>query len=114
MATHSSLLPWEIPWTEEPGRLQSMESQRVRHNPATKQNNLLFTSYPIRGSFLWQPKGFPDSPSGKVAAWQYRRCKKLWFEPWVVRIPWRRAWQPTPVFLPGEFREQRSLVGYSP
>ena len=31
MATHSSILPWRIPWTEEPGRLQSRESQRVRH-----------------------------------------------------------------------------------
>ena len=33
---------------------------------------------------------------------------------WVRMIPWRRAWQPTPVLLPGEFHEQRSLVGYSP
>ena len=32
MATHSSILAWRIPWTEEPDRLQSMESQRVRHN----------------------------------------------------------------------------------
>ena len=32
MATHSSILAWEIPWTEEPGRIQSMRSQRVRHN----------------------------------------------------------------------------------
>ena len=32
MATHSSLLAWRIPWTEEPGRLQSMQSRRVRHN----------------------------------------------------------------------------------
>ena len=32
MATHSSILAWEIPWTEEPGRLQSMGSQRVRHD----------------------------------------------------------------------------------
>jgi len=32
MATHSSILAWRIPWTEEPGRLQSMESHRVRHN----------------------------------------------------------------------------------
>ena len=32
MATHSSILAWEIPWTEEPGRLQSTGSQRVRHN----------------------------------------------------------------------------------
>ena len=32
MATHSSILAWKIPWTEKPGRLQSMGSQRVRHN----------------------------------------------------------------------------------
>ena len=33
------------------------------------------------------------------------------FDPWIGKIPWRRAWQPTPVFLPGEFHGQRSLVG---
>ena len=37
MATHSSLLAWEFPWTEEPGRLQSMGSKRVKHVLATKQ-----------------------------------------------------------------------------
>ena len=37
MATHSSILAWEIPWTEEPGGLQSMGSQRVRQDLATKQ-----------------------------------------------------------------------------
>ena len=36
------------------------------------------------------------------------------FDAWVGKIPWRRAWQPTPVFLPREFSRQRSLVGYSP
>ena len=36
------------------------------------------------------------------------------FYPWVGNIPWRRNWQPTPVFFPGEFCGQRSLVGYSP
>ena len=36
------------------------------------------------------------------------------FYPWVRKIPWRMKWQPTPVFLPGESRGQRSLVGYSP
>ena len=41
----------------------------------------------------------------------HRRCK---FYPWVGKIPWRREWQPTPVFLPGESYGQRSLVGYSP
>ena len=35
-------------------------------------------------------------------------------DPWVRKIPWRREWLPTPVFLPGEFHGKRSLVGYSP
>ena len=46
---------------------------------------------------------------------QYRICLKCGrpgFNPWVWKIPWRRAWQPTPVFLPGESHGQRSLVGY--
>ena len=36
------------------------------------------------------------------------------FDPWVGKIPWRREWLPTPVFLPGEFYGQRNLAGYSP
>ena len=36
------------------------------------------------------------------------------FDPWVGKIPWRRAWQPIPAFLPGEFHGLRSLVGYGP
>ena len=36
------------------------------------------------------------------------------FDPWVGKISWRREWQPTPEFFPGEFHGQRSLVGYSP
>ena len=42
---------------------------------------------------------------------QYRRPR---FDPWVKKIPWRRKWLPTPVFLPGESHGQRSLVGCSP
>ena len=42
---------------------------------------------------------------------QYRR---LWFDPWVRKISWRRKWQPTPVFWPGKSHGQRSLVGHSP
>ena len=40
--------------------------------------------------------------------------KRCWFNPWVGKIPWRRAWQPTPGFLPEESFGQRSLAGYSP
>ena len=42
------------------------------------------------------------------------QCGRPELNPWVVKILWRRAWQSTPVFLPGEFHGQRSLVGYSP
>ena len=40
--------------------------------------------------------------------------QETWVHPWVRKIPWRRAWQPTPLFLRGESHGQRSLVGYSP
>ena len=49
--------------------------------------------------------------SGKESTCQCRRCR---FNPWIGKIPWRRAGQPTPVFLSGESHGQRSLVGYSP
>ena len=68
MAPHSSTLAWQIPWTEEPGGLQSMGSLRVGHDLATSLS--LFT------------------------------C-----------MHWRRKWQPTPVFLPGESQGRGSLVG---
>ena len=58
--------------------------------------------------------GFPGSASGKEPSCQCRRCSRCGFDPWVRKIPWRRAWQPTPVLLPGESHRQRSLAGYSP
>ena len=59
-------------------------------------------------------EGFVDGASHKESTCQCRRCKKWEFDPWVRKIPWKRAWQPTPVFLPGEFHGQRTLVDYSP
>ena len=50
----------------------------------------------------------------KKPACQRRRHERPRFDPWVGRIPWRRAWQHTPAFLPGESHGQRSLAGYSP
>ena len=44
----------------------------------------------------------------------YLQCRRLEFHPWVGKIPWRREWQPTPVFLPGQSHAKRSLAGYSP
>ena len=68
MASHSSTLAWKIPWTEEPGRLQSLGSLRVGYNWATSLSIFTF-------------------------------------------MHWRRKWQPTPMFLPGESQGRGSLVG---
>ena len=38
------------------------------------------------------------------------QCRRLGFDPWVGKIPWRRKWQPAPVFMPGKFNGQKSLV----
>ena len=57
---------------------------------------------------------FPGGTSDKESACQCRRHKRLGFNPWVGKMPWERAWQPTPVFSPGESHGQRSLAGYSP
>ena len=58
-----------------------------------------------------QAQGFPGGPSCKESACQRRRHKRGRFNPLVGKIPWRRKWQPTPVFLLGESHGQRSLVG---
>ena len=57
--------------------------------------------------------GFPGGASGKEPSCQCRP-KRLGFDPCVGKILWRRAWQPTLVFLPGEFHGQRSQAGHSP
>ena len=54
---------------------------------------------------------FPGVSDGKESACNARRPS---FDPWVGKIPWRREWQPSPVFLPGELHGQRRLAGYSP
>ena len=51
--------------------------------------------------------------SGSVVRESACQCRRPGFDPWVGKIPWRRKWKPTPVFLPGEFHGQRNLVGYS-
>ena len=60
--------------------------------------------------YLW---GFPSGTSDQEPACQCRRCKRCRFHPQVVKIPWKRAWQSTLVFLLRESYGQRSLAGYS-
>ena len=67
----------------------------------------------------WHPgyswiRDWTHRSSGEDSACQCRRCKRHGFNPWVGKTPWRRVWQPTPVFFPGESHGQMSLAGYSP
>ena len=50
-----------------------------------------------------QPLGFPGGASGKQLICRSRRYKRWGFEPWVRKIPWRKAWQPTLVYFTGGF-----------
>ena len=58
-----------------------------------------------------EAQDLPRRQSGKESACQ---CRRWGFNPWVMKIPWRRKWQPTPIFLPGECHGQSSRQGYSP
>ena len=60
------------------------------------------------------PNGLPPWLSGKRIHLRCRRRRRRGFDPWVGKIPWRRKWQPTPVFLPEKPHGQRNLAGYSP
>ena len=65
----------------------------------------------IDRSYTLHPKGLPGGTNGKEPAGQ---CRRHGSNPWVRKIPWRRKWQPTLVFLLEKSHAQRSLVGYSP
>ena len=62
----------------------------------------------------WFSVGFPGGSVGKESACNWRDVGEHEFNPRLRNIPWRRTWQPTPVFLPGESHGQRSLAGYCP
>ena len=78
---------------------------RVRHNGVTKHSTSPGAA---------RVKGFPGGARGKEPACQCWRHERCGFNAWTGKIPWRRKWQPTPVFSPGESHGQRILVGYRP
>ena len=89
-----------------------MLSTQIRHK---KQKVKHFKSYDtLKSTVVQYIGGFPGSAGGKEATCQCRRCKRLEFNPWVRKIPWRTAQQPPPVFLPGESHGQSCLLGYGP
>ena len=88
-------LKW--PWPAAAWNGAWVPSQRLKSGPRGERNHL----------WLLHPGG----ASGKEPAYQCRRHRRLGFNPWVRKIPWRRAWQSTPVFLPGESHGQREPGG---
>ena len=89
----------------------SLAVQLVRNLPAMQETLVWFLGWEdaLDKDRLPTPV-FLGFPGDKVCP-QFRRPG---FNPWVGEIPWRKAWQPTPVLLPGESHGQRNLVGYSP
>ena len=84
MATHSSILAWKIPWTEEPGRLQSMGSQRVRHDWATSLT--IYLQYiPYIGEFYQIPQT-PDNPNIMQIVPGTKKWKKKKLNPFVKQV----------------------------
>ena len=99
MATHSSTLAWKLPWMEGP-----------------TGHAMIYYRYFIFSIVLVCPlinkKGFPGWCSGEESACQCRRHKRCGSG--LIRVGkifWRRKWQPTPIFLLGEFQGHRSMAG---
>ena len=137
-----SILAWKIPWAEEHGRLQSIGSQRVGHFVQRVGHNWVRTytyniyiklevnavkksslSKMLRISFELSLKGVVDKICEIWASLAAQTVKNLpaMKETWPPSLGreeplekgfWSRKWQPTPVFLPGEFQGQRTLAGY--
>ena len=90
----------------------SKGSSRVAWDSGHLEETLWDNSWSFAQGGIWGPhRGFPSGSAGKRILQQCRRHGKHRLNPWVGKISWRRKWQPTPVFLPGESHEQRSLTG---
>ena len=74
---------------------------------------MIFVFWMLRFKPTSGASGKKKKEKKKKSTCQCRRCESHGFDPGIGKIPWRRAWQPTPVFLPGESHGQRSLEGYS-
>ena len=77
MATHSRILVWEIPWTEEPGGLQSMGSQKVRHDLAAKQSIHTHTDKHTHTHIHFQPSKYSQSQQTLLPCGQWLQYEIL-------------------------------------
>ena len=107
-------------WQEYPYKLFGLGQWGPLRNILEAKMQSIFTFVLLSGSWsqkarsnclrLGRDLGFPSGSEGRVCL----QCRRPGFSPWVRKIPWRREWQPTLAFWPGEFHGQRSLAGYSP
>ena len=101
---------------EEPTPIQPLPTTLIRKLSKTHARQSVFSGILLlvlfgRGGHHANKTGFPSLVAQQERiSLQYRRPM---FSPWFRKIPWSGAWQPTPVFLPGESHGQRSLAGYS-
>ena len=110
-------------WTDETGKLKKMGFSAHAAKFNNKENMWLrsrciskyvFEDFLTIVNEILNISGFPGGSNGGEFACQCRRPERCWFDRWVGKIPWWRAWKPTPVFLAGESHGQRSLSGYIP
>ena len=110
----------EIFWTQRSNTFPALVGRFVT-TWAIKEALYIYIIYIVYSMYIYidrysqflYPRGFPGGASGKEPTCQCRRPKRCGFNPCIMKIPWSRAWQLIPVFLPREAYGQRSLVGYS-
>ena len=90
---------WALPDSASPGQLRGRGRSRW---PASKDVQRCVSSGNSSFYLTVIAWGSPRGDNGRESVCQCRRRKRPGFNPWVGKIPWRRAWQPTAVFLPGE------------
>jgi len=107
---HHRLNGCEFEWTpgvgDGQGGLACCNSWGLKESDMTER--LIWTGLNILNM------GFPVGSVIKNLPLSVCQCRRCGFDPWFNKIPWRRKWQPTSVFLPGKFHGWRSLVSYSP
>ena len=142
MATHSSILAWKVPWTEEPGGLQSKGLQKIRHDWARRDADKMFgiklyTNVLLRTmrsknfgrnrlrvsrrqNFIEEANSMNDMNILVLSLYQLS-IQSVSIQVFLMQAFWqnysqqrRRQWHPTPVLLPGKSHGRRSLVGCSP
>ena len=101
------LVPWLL------GAQPHLTSERQHQGVKSQGRSLLHSPWNLEEA-LWS-RCFPGGAEVKKSLpANAERLKKCGLDSWVGKIPWRKEWQPTPVFLPGGSHGQRSLAGYSP